>query len=113
MNIIYYMNMTDNKTRTITYYKLKHVDDDTTEWFIYSALSIKQLRYKQTQDKGSYVDRYIRKNGGKRKWEFVILETKPFETSQKQKAREYELHIEHNIKPSVILTYACRVYKNV
>ena len=68
------MNMTKNKTRTITYYKLKHVDDDTKECFIYSALSIKQLMYKRnTLDKDSYIDRYIRKNGRQRKWEFVIL----------------------------------------
>ena len=108
------MNMTKNKTRTITYYKLKHVDDDTKECFIYSALSIKQLMYKRnTLDKDSYIDRYIRKNGRQRKWEFVILETKLFETSRQQKTREYELHIQHNIEPSGILTSACRVYKSV
>ena len=106
--------MTDNKTRTITYYKLKHVDDDTKECFIGSATSIKQLMYRHNkQDKDTYIGRYIRKNGGKRKWVYDLLETKQCDTSQQRYTREYELHIEHNIKPSVILTYACRVYKNV
>jgi len=40
-NIFYYM--TDNKTRTITFYKVKHVDDDTKECFICSAVNIRQL----------------------------------------------------------------------
>ena len=68
MNIIYYMNMTDNKTRTITYYKLKPVDDDNKELFIYSALSIKQLRYKKHKTKvrmliGIFVKMAVRENG--------------------------------------------------
>jgi hypothetical protein len=27
------MNMTDNKTRTITYYKLKYADDETRKFY--------------------------------------------------------------------------------
>ena len=106
--------MTKNKTRTITYYKLKHVDDDSKECFIGSATSINQLMYRlKKQDKDTYIGRYIRKNGGKRKWEFVILETRLCDTSHQRYTREYELHIQHNIEPSGILTSACRVYKSI
>jgi hypothetical protein len=107
------MNMTHNKTR-VTYFKVKHVDDDSKECLICSAVSLKQLLFlhKKTA-KESYIGSYMRKNGGRKKWVYDILETKLCETSQERYRREYELHIEHNIKPSVVLTYACRVYKNV
>ncbi len=52
------------------------------------------------------------KNGGRKKWVYDILETKLCETSQERYRREYELHIQHNIKPSCMLTAACKVYNN-
>ena len=104
--------MTDNKTRMYMYFKVKHVDD-SKECFICSAVSLKQLLFlhKKTA-KESYIGRYMLKNGGRKKWVYDILETKLCETSQERYRREYELHIQHNIKPSCMLTAACKVYNN-
>ncbi len=103
--------MADNKTRMIMYFKVKHVDDDSKECFICSAVSLKQLLFLQKKSaKDSYIGKYMSKNGGRKKWVYDILETKKCETSHQRYTHQYELHIQHNIKPSCILTAACRVY---
>jgi hypothetical protein len=95
-------------THTITYYKIKHIDDDTKESFICSAVNIKQRNNRTAKD--TYIGRYMRKNGGRKKWIYDLLESKVFNTKQQRYIREHELHIEHNIEPSILLIYACRVY---
>ena len=103
--------MTDNKAHMIMYFKIKHVDDDTKECFICYAVSLKQLLFLHKKSaKESYIGKYMRKHGGRKKWVYDILETKLCETSHQRCTREYELHIQHNIKPSSILTAACKVY---
>ena len=99
------MSMTDNKTCMITYYKIKHIEDDTKDSFISSTKSKKPVFMGRPS-----MNLYIKKNGGRKKWVHEILETKLCETSQQRCTREYELHIQHNIKPSCMLTAACKVY---
>ena len=71
--------MTDNKTRTITYYKLKHADDETKKFYIGSTENLenrkKEHKYTYNKEKEQLkLYGYIRSNGGWDAWTFEILE---------------------------------------
>ena len=94
-----------NKQHVTTFYKLKHVFDDTKEFYIGSTDHYKQRMYqhrKRTSDQPKLY-RYIARNGGFDSWTFEVLEEQKDMNLYDRYRREAQLIEEHKASLNTVI----------